>query len=402
MVSPSQPDFSSRVSEWSVVLVLTGCLISTIASPQFIAPLVMLFALAVTVAGFRTPRIATVFSAPVLAAVLLLGWAVASILWSVDPGLSMKRSFRLFLMIAMGTMVAVYLPRLTLSQQAQKSVVFTTWLVLAAIVADTVAGSPLGRALMAGGDPLDRAASVMVVLVWPIGVLAHRQFGLIGLAVLVGGTVLAVGLLDNKAAMLAAVVGFFAALCAHVKPRVIAVLPLVSVLVFAVAVPVSIGGFKSSIQSLVADTSVDASIRHRLHVWNFSAEKASEKPVMGWGMGSSRAVPGGDEVRVFPGFDGRFSGQGESLPLHPHNGFLQVFLELGIVGLLLAAGTIFLVLKNLAAKAEESGLTAPVAGFILSVMIVGSISFGAWQGWWVSLQLLAGALLFAFCREKSG
>ena len=401
MAPSSQTDFSSRAFEWSVVLVLTGCLISAVVSPQFIAPLVMLFALAVTAAGFRMPSVSAAYSAPVVAAALLLCWAVASILWSVDPELSVKRSFRLFLMIAMGTMVAVFLPRWCLSDRARKFIVLATFLTLAAVIGDTLMGSPMGRMLMDGGDPLDRAATVLVILIWPVGLLAYRQFGLTGLGVLAVATALAVGLLNNKAAMLAALLGCAAAAAAALKPRLGTMMTSAAVLVFAVLVPLSIGSFKTEIQNFVADTSIEASLRHRMHIWSFSAERALEKPLTGWGMGGSRAVPGGNEIRTYLRSDGQSGGQGEALPLHPHNGFLQIFLELGLVGTALAAAAVFLILRKLSLAAERSGLAPPVAGFVLSALVVGSISFGAWQGWWVSLQLFAGALLFVLTREKS-
>ncbi len=402
MASSFPADFSSRAFEWSVVSVLAGCLVSAIVSPQFIAPLVMVFALAVAAAGFRAPNLPVAWSAPVIAAALLFLWAAASILWSIDPDLSIKRSFRLFLMIAMGAMVAVFLPRSALSARAGKIAALATLLALAVILGDTLAGSPMGRTLMDGGDPLDRAATVLVILVWPVGILTYRQFGLTGLAVLAAATALAIGLLNNKAAMLAAAFGCAAAAGAAVRPRFGTLLISGAVVLFTLLAPLSIGFFNSQIQQVVSDTGIDASIRHRVHIWSFSAEKALEKPLTGWGMGSSRAIPGGDEVRTFLRPDGQSDGEGESLPLHPHNGFLQVFLELGLVGAVLAAAVIFMILRKLALAAERSGLAAPVAGFALSAMIVGSISFGAWQGWWVSLQLFAGALLFILVRERAG
>ena len=68
---------------------------------------------------------------------------------------------------------------------------------------------------------------------------------------------------------------------------------------------------------------------HRLLVWGFTADRIEERPVLGWGLNASRAVPGGAKS---------LDVSEPALPLHPHNAALQWRLELGILGVLFGVG----------------------------------------------------------------
>ena len=72
---------------------------------------------------------------------------------------------------------------------------------------------------------------------------------------------------------------------------------------------------------------------HRLLIWSFVGTRISERPALGWGLDSSRAIPGG-KYEIRPGQ--------ARLPLHPHNAALQIWLELGGIGALPAAALIAL------------------------------------------------------------
>lgn len=80
---------------------------------------------------------------------------------------------------------------------------------------------------------------------------------------------------------------------------------------------------------------------------------------------------------------------------HPHDAFLQIWVELGAVGAALAALVIATMMRALAhlrglRLAASLGLVASAAG----VMFVGH---GAWQGWWVAV--LGAAIVWLRCRS---
>ena len=64
------------------------------------------------------------------------------------------------------------------------------------------------------------------------------------------------------------------------------------------------------------------SSRHRVEIWNAVADLIVQKPLLGWGFDASRAI-------------------GVGVPLHPHNASLQVLLELGAVGGVIAVANLW-------------------------------------------------------------
>lgn len=67
---------------------------------------------------------------------------------------------------------------------------------------------------------------------------------------------------------------------------------------------------------------------------------------------------------------------------HPHNSFLQVWAELGIVGAGLMAALLFLTLRSIAAMPRFQAATA--LGLLGAAAAVAFVEHGAWQAWWVA------------------
>ncbi|BAU91012.1 O-antigen polymerase [Methylorubrum populi] len=67
---------------------------------------------------------------------------------------------------------------------------------------------------------------------------------------------------------------------------------------------------------------------------------------------------------------------------HPHNSFLQIWSELGLVGAALAALVAFLALR--AAAALPRLLFAAALGLLGAAVAVMFVEHGAWQGWWTA------------------
>ncbi|BAE48908.1 Lipid A core - O-antigen ligase and related enzyme [Paramagnetospirillum magneticum AMB-1] len=134
---------------------------------------------------------------------------------------------------------------------------------------------------------------------------------------------------------------------------------------------------------------VPYSSHHRLTIWGFVTDRIFERPVLGWGMDSARAIPGGEDDEIVY-FEFRHGSDGSSraevaeqhLPLHPHNAVLQWWLELGGVGALLFA-VLLARLGWLAVGPRQSPAMAVCGGALLvGACVVSSVSFGFWQSWW--------------------
>lgn len=112
----------------------------------------------------------------------------------------------------------------------------------------------------------------------------------------------------------------------------------------------------------------------RLRVWGFVAERWAEHPLRGAGLDASRTFPG-------------------VVPLHPHNGALQLWFELGLPGA--ALGILFWIwlwrrIAGCAGRDRLHGATAAATATVY--LVIGSVSFGLWQEWWLCVGAFAAAL----------
>lgn len=155
--------------------------------------------------------------------------------------------------------------------------------------------------------------------------------------------------------------------------------------VLAVAMVVAMPSVNSlkSVQDTVAghpQGPLPGSADHRLIIWSFVADHIAERPWLGWGFDSSRSIPGATEQPAF-GF--------EYLPLHPHNAALQARLELGVPGAVLY-GALLCVLLITGTRPRDPVQATRVA-MIAGYTVVGNLSYGIWQSWWVATAWLAAA-----------
>jgi exopolysaccharide production protein ExoQ len=143
---------------------------------------------------------------------------------------------------------------------------------------------------------------------------------------------------------------------------------------------------------------------HRLMIWNFVGGRIQERPWFGYGLDSSRRMPGGQDpiqIRrcdVPPG--GHFAIDNQLLPLHPHNAALQIWLELGALGALLAFGALLTSLTRGLTQHELRHRTAQamIVAFATAAIGPGFLSFGIWQEWWVSSLFIGAAATMALAR----
>eukprot|EP00439_Symbiodinium_sp_Y106_P088935 s1_g1471.t1 len=130
-----------------------------------------------------------------------------------------------------------------------------------------------------------------------------------------------------------------------------------------------------AIEWMDPDRSLDleiASVGARLDVWIAVAHKAMEAPIFGHGLEATRSIK--DWANEFYYFSGR------DIP-HPHNGILQIWIELGLFGASLAALVWVAAIRSLERFSVEDrpALHALAAAFLVVI----SISHGFWQSWWI-------------------
>lgn len=134
------------------------------------------------------------------------------------------------------------------------------------------------------------------------------------------------------------------------------------------------------------------SIVHRYSIWRFATDMSLQRPFQGWGFHMSRHLPGGDTL----------IGHGKELmPLHPHNMILQVWVELGIPGIVLLTILVWLLMRRRMPHTNKRLENLAWSGTGLSIFIAGNVSFGAWQSWWISSIVFCVAVAMAWTENQS-
>jgi len=172
-------------------------------------------------------------------------------------------------------------------------------------------------------------------------------------------------------------------------PRVIALVLIVVTITLPVSMPLVLDRVavvfvedQPSVKPEAADKPLPGSIAHRYRIWRFAADRAAERPFFGWGFDTSRALPGGHQLMR----DGA-----ELLPLHPHNAVLQVWLELGVPGLLLLCIVLWRTYMPPGWHDFKRRELLIRTQTVTVIFIAASVTFGIWQSWWLATIALVMA-----------
>ena len=135
---------------------------------------------------------------------------------------------------------------------------------------------------------------------------------------------------------------------------------------------------------------IQASGRHRMVIWGYSAGEVAKAPILGIGAGSGKAVDARrtDAVRV-PGeiFEFRTAD-------HQHDFYLQAWYEMGLAGALTLCFAGLVALYRLR-RLPDAVRSYALATFVAAMFLV-STSYGLWQEWFVaSIAIAAVALTLA-------
>ena len=116
----------------------------------------------------------------------------------------------------------------------------------------------------------------------------------------------------------------------------------------------------------------------RLNYWSRVIDWIAQRPFQGWGVDASRVL-------------------GEGTALHPHNGSLQIWLELGLPGAVLVAAAWATMLLRLRRPAP-SWAAAGQAGAACVFLLYANASYGVWQAWFYCLGVMVAVFATAASR----
>ena len=209
----------------------------------------------------------------------------------------------------------------------------------------------------------------------------------------------------NVAAMMAAAcaVGFCAVLL--IKSRVLKIGVLVGVAGICVIALTWLSGVTSNSSSLMGfDTYLPTWLVdiHRQMIWKFAFSHVFDHPLIGYGINASPWVPGADEMAG--------TSNQSVLPGHPHSWFMEIWLEVGLVGLAVVVPLVLLIAKTAITDVYCNGLRAAALPLMMlaAYWFAGLFNYSFWTSWWfgvfllsLSLALLRREALLATRKPKS-
>lgn len=389
-------DAPARRAPW-----LTGVAIFvTVMTPllAYLAPLGFAPLLALTgllaLPGLKLTRAA---APPLLILVALALWAAVGMTWSpvaIDASklkdygdIETLTALKLFLQLATYGAAVVALRGLPEAGARRGAVVLAYGMVALAVIAalDSLSGAAVYQRLHAlTGEAIrpdlamvkvSLSTYVLALLFWPAALILARlsRFPLIWL--LAAGMILTSLVCSSDACLVALAAGGVIWLLVHrfgqTAAKVLVGLVATPFVVAPLAVLIGVQtGFVAWLHKLVP-----ASWDSRLNIWTFAADHVQSHPFRGWGLDASRSF-------------------GPAIPLHTHNAELQLWLELGAIGAALAGVFFCWLAYGVVRLSERSRAEAAMAAAALvSYLVIGGLSFGVWQEWWLAL----GALTLIAC-----
>ncbi|MEX2450545.1 MAG: O-antigen ligase family protein [Rhodospirillales bacterium] len=335
--------------------------------------------------------------------VLFLSWIAFSLAWTISTDDAPWLAFIMTLLSFVGFAFVAAVRQLGAgpAQTAQNILLTAAALMIGLFIIEAATGGVVLKLLGKDAEiilnTVGRGTTILAAFIWPVFALAWARFQnkSVPVAFLIGSFV-ATYLLPVDAAFAALIAGtvtFLAVLAA----RRAALAVLFSIFALSIAT-----GPWLSLNILNPDAlakngiAVPENRQHRLLIWQFVSSNIAEKPLVGHGFGAAREI-GRSEQQRYDALQARqaahLSIHEMRLPLHPHNIPLQIWLELGAVGILFYLGILFGIGRRLWYSTAPPVWIAAAAAGTIAYLSVSLLSFGAWQNWWVATAWLAAGLL---------
>jgi exopolysaccharide production protein ExoQ len=322
----------------------------------------------------------------------VLGWGALSAVWSIDPLRSLLLELRLAGLFLTGIGLAAAAERVAAPWRMALFLLAGAALGLVLAGYDLVTGGGLTAQISVRGfraARLDQIAIGLAILLLPMAAMLYRR-GLAGAgaaAAAIAAT--AIYLLDDASAKAALLASLPMAALFYWQPRIFGRLAAALCALFILTAPLTLPRLEQIPGLFAAADSLKDSASHRLLIWSFTGDHIAARPFLGWGLDSSRAIPGGNrEAR--PGQNW--------LPLHPHDAALQVWLELGIPGAALFAVLAAWFWLRLERLAGGRAYRAAAGGSLTAALAPLFAAYGVWQEWWIGTLALTLFLIIVMGR----
>jgi hypothetical protein len=396
-------------------LALAGLLAPPLATvaPLGLAPLLAAAAVAaLALGGYRELWRLDVIRTLVVTLALLGVLGTASALWSIVPFHSFLEGLRFFLICGAGLVMIATALGLDDRDRERVSGWFLTGILVAVLILIAAA------ILRVFWDPppsegglarwlrhftvFDRGATTLSLAIWPALLALQGRSKRWVSAALIVVILLVVLTLKSRTAMLCLVLALALWPLARAFPRACAGVVAVGLVLLVAAFPAMPLTTDAVVRIHQAAPRLDNSAIHRFAIWHFAIDRITERPLLGWGLDASRALPGGNEKVDDPGLSEIARAGAVWMPLHPHNAALQWRLELGLPGAALATLAVLVILWRVSSPAAgPPGVQAAALSLAAAALVIAMLSYGFWQAWWQCSLWLIAALAIAAAPRPS-
>lgn len=346
---------------------------------------------------------------------IALLWAGASTLWSVDSDSSLSKAGQLAALLIGGLFAVTCIQMAPLFERRHMpaAAVFGFSAIVSIVVFLILSSGGIVEAMLFDGrnvlDRFNRFAAALAVIAFPVLFLIPQlHFSSATTRVLLLASGLLILLILVKLNMSAAPLAFIVGGCVFVLTCVRSILGAIALLFILIGI--TVGPIVIVTTDFMPLESLPNSFLHRIAIWEFVLEKVVEQPFLGWGLNAARDIPGGQEIVSSNALNGVIGSlpqwefmqtlNPQKLPLHPHNGPLQIILELGLIGF----SVVVLLFLRLVLSIHRSGLTqeakATCYSTIGAALMIGGLSFGVWQSWWIATLILAAMICALVTRPR--
>jgi exopolysaccharide production protein ExoQ len=329
--------------------------------------------------------------AAIFAAIVL--WGAVSAAWSPSVARSLLIAARLAGLFAAGLALVAAVRVIAEPERLLRCLFAGVALGIAILVVQRVTGGWLTRPFFVRGfvaPQLNQAADTLAALTFPASAtLWHWRRRGAALLLLAAAAATIYGLVGTTAQISLVAAAAAALLFYRWRAVLASSAAFLSVLVIVTA-PLTFGKLAQITPLMHVADDFKSSVSHRLLIWSFVGNHIAEKPLFGWGLDSSRAIPGG-KVLIRPGQPW--------LPLHPHNAPLQFWLELGVPGVALFSIIIARLWRALGAARWPRLFAAASAGGLAAVCIEALGTYGTWEEWWVGTLWFSLFLVLVMARS---
>ena len=384
-----------RLSSDAPILYVLAFLVPTVA---VIAPLqlwmppvaaTLTIVLRRVAAGGSWPR-----TYPALITILacIIAWGAISTLWAIDWSRSLETVGVLVLMAAALVLLVDAAASLNETERIcfRQSLIYgavagiaLTLFLIAVITGHTIWVQEQQMAIHKL-SALNRTASAIAILMWPIAISIAKAYGRRAAVTFIVLSSVAVFLLAPLTPLLAFLIGAAAFAVAWMSFRLAKILFAAAIAFSVLIVPFLDNVAPLAIELLLANFQDHIPEVHRFVIWQFAAEHILERPIFGWGLNAARMFPGGDaELLLLTTPEG---GQitGPALPLHTHNALIQIWLELGLVGVALFATLLAFAIRGIPRMPGDRAGPAAALAVMTTAFVIAQLGFGFWQGWWLA------------------